>query len=214
MTCARMPFSSARTGARPLRLKACASWFRFEPTLPRCPKSRASSLRSTGGRRTARGPGLPRARVRRYAPTLSPASVAAASINARSFAVHRTEIKLVFASSTRRRPRQGAACLLRGFGASLITAPLPGAGGLTGKGCPARRGCNGGLAPLPSVMWNGCRRHFRVTSHGLHTVLTCQFYVITYHIFGFVTAKTAIQTNSEQKIISAPVPFSATRKSR
>ena len=38
----------------------------------------------------------------------------------------------------------------------------------------ADRGCNGGLAPLPSLPhWRGsvmgpeCRRHFRVTSHGL-----------------------------------------------
>src|SRR5579862_198459 len=55
---------------------------------------------------------------------LRPACRAVSSIFDRSFAVQRTEIKLVFASLTRFRPRHGAMVLARGFVTSLVTARL------------------------------------------------------------------------------------------
>jgi hypothetical protein len=59
------------------------------------------------------------------------------------------------------------------------------------------RGCNGATGPLPSVMCGRFARRQNVyTSHGLHELLTCQIYLITYHILGFTTANSDIQTNS------------------
>src|SRR5580704_15925652 len=70
--------------------KVRAIWFRLLPTLLSSAVARASAAMSTGGRRFARGPGVPSAQARRKLARLRPTALALSSTAARSSGRKRT----------------------------------------------------------------------------------------------------------------------------
>src|SRR6202044_206031 len=107
-----------------------------------------------GGRRTARGPASPRARLRKNAPTLRPAWVAFSVMAVRSVSLQRTGIIRVRASLTRMRLGIVFARFFAGAPDVTVIGREPPARGDPGRvNALIPGGCNGADGPLPSVMW-------------------------------------------------------------
>ena len=153
-----------------------AIWLWFDPSLPISPNNPRQFFALDGGRRTARGPALPKANVRKNAPKLRPACDADCSTAASSSRLNRsvayTHAGVLDAPAA---PPRGGSFYLRSWGRVGHGLPYGTDGSREGR-CPSPSwDATGANAPLPSNMQCGGVRPkaeaCRITCYGLQNSL-------------------------------------------